>query len=264
MAHVWDPVRYARDAGYVARLGTPVVDLLAPLPGERILDLGCGDGELTQNLTRAGAEVIGLDACPAFVARARERGLSAQTGDGRQLAFAGEFDAVFSNAALHWMGDLAAVAGGVRRALRPHGRFVGELGGEGNVATVMAALTAALARRGIDAAGLNPWVFPDAETFSRLLVAHGFAIEHLHLFPRPTPLPGDLADWLAVFAGAFLAAVPDAERPHLVNEVRTTLVPCLRDERGVWWVDYVRLRFRAVVAAAGAPGYGHAVRGQAR
>jgi trans-aconitate methyltransferase len=133
----WDPARYQRNAGFVAALGQPVVELLAPRSGERILDLGCGDGALTEVLAR-DARVTGVDASAEQVGAARARGLDAHVADGTRLGFAAEFDAVFSNAALHWMRDPDAVIDGVWRVLKPGGRFVGECGGAGNVATVRA------------------------------------------------------------------------------------------------------------------------------
>jgi len=155
----WDPARYQRNAGFVAVLGQPVVELLAPRPDERILDLGCGEGTLTAVRARQ-ARVTGVDASVEQVAAARVRGLDAHVADGTRLGcFAEEFDAVFSNAALHWMRDPDAVIDGVWRALKPGGCFVGECGGAGNVATVRGALVAVLARRGIDGDAASPWYF---------------------------------------------------------------------------------------------------------
>ena len=147
----WEAQRYARNARFVADLGQPVVELLAPQPGERILDLGCGDGALTRKLVELGCSVVGVDAGPDMIRAARELGLDAHVVDGHELAFEREFDAVFSNAALHWMKrDPQEVIAGVARALRPGGRFVGEMGGHGNVAAIVTALLAVLERRGID------------------------------------------------------------------------------------------------------------------
>ena len=136
----------------------PVVDLLAPRPGERILDLGCGDGALTEKLAAAGCDVVGADASAELVKAARARGLDARLMNGEALDFDGEFDAVFSNAALHWMLRPDAVIDGVYRALKPGGRFVGEFGGAGNVATIASALEAALDRRGLRRQGREPLV----------------------------------------------------------------------------------------------------------
>ena len=163
----WNAGTYVHNAGFVAELGVPVLDLLAPRPGERILDLGCGDGALTLTLAARGAEVVGVDASADMAAAARARGLDARRLDGHALsleATGGQpFDAVFSNAALHWMLDPDAVIAGVARVLRPGGRFVGEFGGAGNVGQIGRALVSALERRGLDGATVWPWYFPDAE-----------------------------------------------------------------------------------------------------
>jgi SAM-dependent methyltransferase len=249
-AHRWDPEQYARDAGFVAELGQPVVDLLDPRPGERILDLGCGNGELTARIAALGCGVVGVDGSPEQIAAARARGLDARVMDGERLDFDGEFDAVFSNAALHWMKRADAVITGVWRALRPGGRFVAEFGGRGCVARITLALGRALERRGIDASTIRPWHFPTPEAYARRLRAGGFRVVSMALIPRPTPLPGDIGDWLEIFAQSFLAAVPENERPRFIDEVREALRPQLCDARGVWVADYVRLRFAALKPTA--------------
>ena len=241
----WSPERYDKHARFVSDLGMPVVELLAPQPGERVLDLGCGDGALTAKLAALGCEVIGVDASPEQVAGARARGLDCRVASGEALAFTNEFDAVFSNAALHWMRQPDAVIVGVRRALKPGGRFVGELGGDGCVASIVAALTTAFARRGIDAAAYNPWFFPTADDYRQRLESHGFNLDSIVLFPRPTPLPGDVTGWLETFAESFIAPLPATERPAFVAAVRKALRPVLADAAGNWSADYVRLRFAA-------------------
>jgi trans-aconitate methyltransferase len=241
----WDPEVYARNARFVSELGLPLVELLAPRPGERVLDLGCGDGALTEKLVELGCSVVGVDASPEQVAAARARGLDARVAEGEALPFTSEFNAVFSNAALHWMKDAGAVVDGVWRALRPGGRFVAELGGEGNVARIRAACREALLRRAIDPAAVDPWYFPSAQAYQALLEARGFRVTSIALFERPTPLDGDIADWLSVFGVAFTSAVAPAERPAFVAEVREALRPRLQDARGVWTADYVRLRVAA-------------------
>ncbi|MDH3211636.1 MAG: methyltransferase domain-containing protein [Myxococcales bacterium] len=241
----WNPAGYACHARFVSDLGAPVVELLAPKSGERILDLGCGDGALTEKLVAMGCRVVGVDGSAAQVAAARERGLDARVADGQHLEFDGEFDAVFSNAALHWMRRPDDVLRGVHRALRPGGRFVGEFGGHGCVARIVAALAEGLERRGVDARAVDPWYFPTAEQYRAVLEAHGFAVRSVALIPRPTPLPGDIAGWLETFAGSFSGALPPAERPGFLEEVREALRPHLSDAQGRWTADYVRLRFAA-------------------
>lgn len=241
----WDPERYARNAPFVPELGEPLIDLLQPRPGEKILDLGCGDGVLTEKIAAAGARVVGVDSSPDQVAAARARGLDARVADGQALDFEAAFDGVVSNAALHWMRAPDAVIEGVWRALRPGGRFVGEMGGAGNVARITAALTAALERRGIDGPAANPWFFPTPEDYTGRLRSRGFQVVHMDLFERPTPLPGELGGWLETFAESFLFCLPADERPAFIAEVAEALAGPLRDEQGCWHVDYVRLRFAA-------------------
>jgi trans-aconitate methyltransferase len=241
----WDPNRYARNARFVADLGSGVVELLDPRPGERILDLGCGDGALTRKLVELGCQVVGVDSSPEQIEAACRSGLDARVKDCQALDFEREFDAVFSNAALHWMKRPDAVLDGVKRALRPGGRFVAEFGGAGCVQRIRSAVEDALARRGIDGAARNPWYFPSAEEYGARLKRHGFAIDFLSLFDRPTELPGELTAWLETFAEPYTSALPAGDRSGFCREVEETLRPQLCDAHGHWQADYVRLRFAA-------------------
>jgi trans-aconitate methyltransferase len=241
----WDPARYDRTARFVSDLGQPLLDLLGPKPGERILDLGCGDGALTARLVESGAIVVGVDASAAMVAAARERGIDARVMRGEALTFDGEFDAIFSNAAIHWMSPPERVADGMARALRLGGRLVAELGGAGNNATVREELFGALAARGVDGPALSPWYFPTIQEYRDLLQEVGFKVDVIDLFPRPTPIPGDIVEWLGTFGEVFLTAVPPADRPALEAELNERLAPRLRQPDGTWVVDYVRLRLAA-------------------
>jgi trans-aconitate methyltransferase len=241
----WDPDRYARNARFVSDLGAPVVELLAPRAGERILDLGCGDGVLSAKLAAMGCDVVGVDASPAQVQATRKLGVEAHAADAENLNFDAEFDAVFSNAALHGMRNADAVINGVWLALRPGGRFVAEMGGYGCVEKIKRALIEALNRRGIDGQAANPWYFPTVEDYSERLTNRTFIINYIALIPRPTPLPGDVTAWLETFAQNFTATLAPAERRAYLAEVQEALRPELCDAHGKWTADYVRLRFSA-------------------
>ena len=243
----WDPGRYARQARFVADLGMPVVDLLAPQAGEKILDLGCGDGALTIKLQDMGVDVIGVDASAPQIEAARALGLDARVMDGQQLDLpAKTFDAVFSNAALHWMDeDPDAVIQGVWRALRPGGRFVAEMGGGDNVGRIRRAVEAAFRRREIDPDLYNPWYFPEPDEYRARLESVGFTVRDIRLIDRMTPLPGELGGWLDTFAESWLAALNSQDAEAVKAEVAREVEPELRDSGGVWTADYVRLRFAA-------------------
>jgi SAM-dependent methyltransferase len=241
----WDAADYAKGAAFVPALGAPVLALLDPQPGEAILDLGCGDGALTVKILEAGAKVVGVDASESMITAARARGLDAHVANGEALEFGPEFDAVFSNAALHWMLDGAAVAQGVHRALKPGGRFVGEMGGQGNVATLRAGIRAELVRRGYPVPAEDPQWYPAPEEFAAIYAAAGFVDIDAQLIPRPTPLPEGVAAWLRVFRAGFMdaAQVPEADQAEIAAAVEQMLAPQLRQPDGSWVADYVRLRF---------------------
>jgi trans-aconitate methyltransferase len=244
MRNVWTPDRYARHAGFVPELAADLLTWLTPGPGERILDLGCGDGVLTDRIRAAGASVLGVDASAAMLDAAAARGLEVRQAAAERLAFHEEFDAVFSNAMLHWTTDIHAVATGVARALTPGGRFVGEFGGRGNVAAIVDAAAAELQARHVPPG--PPWYFPGCEEFADVLAAHGFEVDRLMRFRRPTPLPTGIVGWLEVFGGPLLAEVPPADRAEVSAAIEARLAPVLRTADGRWTADYVRLRFAAV------------------
>ncbi len=225
-----------------------MLELLAPRAGERILDLGCGDGALTEKLIALGAQVVGIDSSPEMIAAARRRGVDARLMDAREFAFADEFDAVFSNAALHWVKDEPdAPIAGAFRALKPGGRFVGEMGGHGCVAAITVALVVTLECRGVrDAASWIPTYFPTADDYEARLRRAGFVPQSVQLVPRPTPLPTGMRGWLEIFAVAYCAALPPGERDGFLEEVTALLKPVLCDGKGRWTADYMRLRFAAL------------------
>jgi SAM-dependent methyltransferase len=216
-AQTWDPESYAKNARFVSDLGSPVVQLLAPKPGERILDLGCGDGVLTKKIAEIGCDVVAVDSSAAFIEAARKLGLVAHVVD----------------------------AAGVHRSLRPGGRFVAECGGFGCVDKIRRALVEALDKRGIDGESRVPWYFPTPGDYATRLERAGFRVDSIALIPRPTPLPGDITGFLETFGLCFLAGLSGRDRGEYLQEVRSVLKPQLMNDGGVWIADYVRLRFAA-------------------
>jgi len=243
----WSSSRYEKNARFVSDLGEPVLELLNPQPGERILDLACGDGALTEKIIARGAEVVGVDGSADMVAAARRRDIDARVVDAYELDFHSEFDAVFSNAALHWMKrDPDAVIQVVRRALKPGGRFVAEMGGHGNVAAITVALCATLENHGVkDPIAIMPWYYPSPDEYRERLNRAGFKTEYIELVPRPTPLPTGMRGWLETFVIPLTHSVPKESRENFLDEVTERLRPVLCDSSGRWTADYVRLRFKA-------------------
>lgn len=244
-SQTWNPKDYNKNARFVTDLGAGVVKLLAPQPGERILDLGCGDGVLTKNLVDSGCQMVGVDTSPDFIVAARGLGLDARLMDGQALTFNSEFDAVFSNAALHWMKDLEAVIDGVFRALKPRGRFVAEMGGQGNIEKIEKAIRRALRKRGLDKKVPEPNIYPSDGEYRELLEKRGFQVSHIQLFNRPTALPRDLKTWVRTFRKNFLEAVAPQDREAFLEEIQEEVRPFLCGADGHWTADYVRLRFSA-------------------
>jgi trans-aconitate methyltransferase len=246
---IWNTEAYAANGRFVATLASDVVALLKPRPGEDILDLGCGDGALTEQLAAIGAIVTGVDASPAMLAAARKRNLHVEHHDATALPYEQQFDAVFSNAALHWITGLSghqAMLTGVHRALRPGGRFVAEMGGQGNIAAIRTALQAVLAPFQINAEEAAASFYPSADIYRGLLEAASFTVKSIELIPRPTPLPNGMESWLNTFRNGVLNRLDTTDRATALTNTISLLEPILRDADGNWTADYVRLRFHAI------------------
>jgi trans-aconitate methyltransferase len=241
----WDPALYANNGRFVALMAESLLEALEPRPRERILDLGCGDGFLTRRIAESGATLVGVDSSPQMIAAAQKQGVDARLAGGEALPFDQEFDAVFSNAALHWMKDQDAVLKGVFRALKPGGRFVAEFGGQGNIAAIRVALLAVLTTRGIAPELIENNRFFSSQEYQARLQRQGFVVEEISLTPRPTPLASGMAAWLETFRSSVLEHLPPAQRSNTVDEIVRLLRPVLCDQEGNWTADYVRLRFRA-------------------
>lgn len=242
----WTSDAYRTNAAFVPALGAAVLELLDPRPGERILDVGCGEGALTGKIVASGASVVGIDASEEMIAGARARGLDARLMNAEQLSFDREFDAVFSNAALHWVRDHDAMLEGVRRALRPGGRFVAEFGGHGNIAAIQVAIRSVLSHRGWET-NIHRYYATPAE-YSARLRAHGFGVKEIALIPRPTLLPTGMRGWLETFERATLDRIPQHLRDRFIEEVEGLLREEVCDSDGNWTAHYVRLRFLAITA----------------
>jgi trans-aconitate methyltransferase len=246
----WNPRAHDSSFGYVSAHGAPLVELLDPQPGERIVDLGCGTGVLTAEIAARGAHVLGIDGSSAMIEKALATypGVDFIVGDGHDFTLAEARDAVFSNAALHWMSrDPGLVIANVREALVPGGRFVAELCGAGNCAALTAAVSTSWREHGLPEPDL-PWFFPSPAEYAVRLEKAGFTVRLLEYFDRPTPLdecPNGAADWVRMYAGSLLTGVPPELADALLRRVNELAAPALRRETG-WMADYVRLRFAAV------------------
>jgi trans-aconitate methyltransferase len=247
MSDAWDSSLYDDRHSFVWKQVGDLIDLLDPKPGERILDLGCGTGHLTAQIAARGADTRGLDSSMSMIAQARQNypKLKFALADARRFRFEEPFDAVFSNAALHWVPDAGSVIAGVAQALKPRGRFVLEMGARGNIARVVAVLTAVLETAGYSPR--NPWYFPSAGEYATLLEQHGFEVEALWTIERWNKLEHPekgLREWLEMFAGVWFEGVPEKARDGIVTEIESRLRPGLFCD-GAWWADYRRLRLVA-------------------
>jgi trans-aconitate methyltransferase len=250
----WNAGLYDAKHAFVSEKAKGVVALLAANSGERILDLGCGTGTLTAEISACDAHVVGVDHSPEMIDEAGKKfpQLRFELCDARWLPFSGEFDAVFSNAALHWIPEADRVIQGVSRALKPGGRFVAEFGGKGNVRHVVTALETALAEFGISAAGANPWYYPSVAEYASLLEKHGLEVREATLFERPTKLEDGecgLEVWITMFGETFLQRVPLNQRNNFLRAVERAARSTLW-KADHWELDYRRLRIAAWKAAA--------------
>ena len=245
----WNAEQYEGRHSYVWQFGGKLIELLQPRPGERILDLGCGTGQLTAEIAASGAHVVGLDSSPEMLGQARQNypHLKFVLADATDFRFDEPFDAVFSNAALHWVKDAEASVACIAAALRPGGRFVAEYGGKGNIPEVLAALHAVF---GAAAQQLCPWRFRGIGEYATLLERHGLEVHQASLFHRPTPVEGErgMEDWLGMFCGNYFKQLSAKEAERKVQELVEYLRPKLYRD-GVWTLDYRRLRVVAVTTA---------------
>lgn len=249
-AITWDAKLYDDKHSFVWEKAKGVVELLSPKAGERILDLGCGTGRLTAEIAATGADVVGIDQSPEMIAEARAqfRDLHFEVGDARHLRFEGQFDAVFSNAVLHWIVEPELVVRGVAKALVPGGRFVAEFGGKGNVSRLLGAINRAFAKFGIEG-GLaeNTWYYPSVAEYAALLENEGLEVREAKLFYRPTRLEDaekGVEVWIRMFVKFALERFPAERQQEFLREIERQARPELF-KNGNWELDYRRLRIAA-------------------
>lgn len=252
---VWDAERYAGEATFVHAMGSDLLAVLAPQLGEKILDVGCGEGSVTAQIAQAGAVVVGVDSSESQIELAQSRGLDAHVMNACEVPFDAEFDAVYSNATFHWIADFPILVQRLHQVLKPGGRLVVEFGGAGNIAAILHALQTMFAKHGLVAEQFQPWHFRTPETWQTALQTHGFqAIQTWH-YPRPTPVKHGIRSWLELMAGDYFNPQPASRRERLLDDVVEALQPTLyhppEHAQPGWWVDYVRLRVTAVKCADG-------------
>lgn len=242
----WDAERYEGKHSYVWQFGAGLVDVLASREGERILDVGCGTGQLTAEIAARGAQVVGLDSSTNMLGQARQNypGQKFVLADAANFRFPEPFDAVFSNAALHWVKNAEGAVESIALALRPAGRFVAEFGGKGNIASIMSALRAVF---GAEAEQRCPWIYPSIGEYAPLLERHRLEVREARLFDRPTQVEEEdgMENWLRMFCGRYFEGLSAESTQEKIRE----LVDILRPDRyrdGVWTLDYRRLRVAAV------------------
>ncbi|MFZ3037412.1 MAG: class I SAM-dependent methyltransferase [Rugosibacter sp.] len=241
----WNASEYVKHASFVPTMANDVMGLLDPKEGEVILDVGCGDGELTQKLQEKGCSVIGIDSSPSMIETAKNRGIESYVMDGHNIPYQNKFDAVFSNAALHWLTQPERAIKGAYLALKVNGRFVAEFGGKGNIAALLKAMQEVFEENADFGQFHMPWFFPSVEEYQGLLEQAGFHVKYIELIPRPTPLKSGVEKWLEIFAEGITSHLSQEQKTVFLGSVKNKLLSVLFTEQSGWVADYVRLRFEA-------------------
>lgn len=247
----WDAELYKDGAGFVAELGEDLISILKPEDNENILDLGCGDGRLTRKIINySNCNVMGIDSSQNLINAAKSIGINAVHQDARTMNYKNKFDAVLSNAALHWMNPISNVIENVSKSLKTKGRFVAECGGAGNIYFIRKELQKLCKYFAIPYKKHNPWVFLTSVKCQQILLDNGFKIIEFKHFKRPTPLQQDIDSWLTVFVDSFYSVLGASDQKLYINLLRNALEPYLYNnlysKHKAWYIDYVRIRFNAV------------------
>ena len=241
----WNPNSYTKHTAFVSQLALPVVDLLDPKKGEKILDVGCGEGTLAVEIERRGAKVVGIDMSAEMIEQCQAKGIEAYVGSVTDLPYNEAFDAVFSNATLHWVKDARGAVQNIAKSLKNGGCFVCEFGGEGNAYHLVSAMEEVFKKHPEFGVFDNPWYFPSMREYTTLLESEGFNVEYMEIIPRPTPMD-DISNWLDIFANGVTKHLGKAQFETFKEECRAILKETIYSEEEGWMLDYKRLRVRAV------------------
>ena len=236
----WDAKRYEKGAKFVSRYGVALIERLDPKQGEKILDLGCGDGSVAKEIESFGAKVIGVDLSYSMVERTREKGIEAYVRSAKEIDFESEFDAVFSNAVLHWIKEPKIVAQKIYEALKPKGRFVAEFGGEGNVSKLLEIITKTAEDDSRFEKFVNEWYFPNCQEYGAILKGVGFGIKSCQLVPREAEI-GDIKEWMELFFNSYLDRLSADDRELFKERVAKNAKKSLYSKTKGWSGDYVRI-----------------------
>ncbi|WP_457638622.1 class I SAM-dependent methyltransferase [Persephonella sp.] len=243
--NIWDAEKYSKHADFVPKLAFPLIDLIRELKGKKVLDLGCGDGTLTVELIKQGADVVGVDLSPQMVKASRSKGIKALVASATDLPFYEEFDVVFSNAVLHWVQEAEKALQNIAKSMKRGGIFVAEFGGKGNIQSIVEAMEQVFKENPEFGQFKNVWYFPDLQEYKQLLEKTGFKVEYIELIPRPTPIE-DIENWLEIFTNVYTSHLSTQQERKFRNQVKEKLKKTIYSPQNGWTADYVRLRLRAV------------------
>ena len=240
----WNADNYNKHADFASNLAFPVVALLNPQENERILDLGCGDGTLAVEIEKFSTKVVAVDLSESMVEKTKEKSIEAYIMSATELPYENEFNAVFSNAVLHWVKEPETAISKISNALKTNGRFIAEFGGYGNIKYLTDAMQEVFDKNKEYGEFNNPWYFPKDTDYKQMLEANGFEVEYIELIPRPTKID-DITNWLDIFANGIVSHLTEEQQSVFKEEVRGILKPKIYNEKDGWVADYVRLRFKA-------------------
>jgi trans-aconitate methyltransferase len=244
-SNIWNQNKYSKHADFVSNLALPLIDLLNPKANEHILDLGCGDGTLALEIKKKTNNVIGVDLSANMVQKAKDNGIQAYIASATNLNFENQFDAVFSNAVLHWLKEPNLALDQVYKVLKQKSRFIAEFGAYGNIQRLVKAIDEVFSKNKDFGTFINPWYFPTQTEYIQLLEEHSFYVQSIETIVRPTPID-DILNCLDIFANGIIDALNEQQKIDFKSQVKEILQDELYNKIDGWHIDYVRLRFKAI------------------